>query len=319
MVFLTHTFRPVSWQKVWQLCLFFLLLLGIGQWALANDADGGFVWQIEKTGQPTSYLVGTIHLGQANSKLPASYQRALQNSRALVVESREEDWQGSTGMALHLALGTAMYDAKTLRQNLGTGRLDNINAMLKRNGSAVQLDGQAHMAPWMAYVLVATDYTMPGYTMETGVDMLFINAAKQQQKPVQALETLEPILVFKRIPDAVVLRGLDASLANDGAEQLEQVQMLKLYHQGRSRELVDKILDVDGNLRYLPKQDHGFWRQWLFGDLLQQRNSRWLPKINRQIKQQPSTVAVGVAHLFGGSGLIALLREQGYRVTPYRP
>ena len=31
-----------------------------------------------------------------------------------------------------------------------------------------------------------------------------------------------------------------------------------------------------------------------------------------------TVIAVGAAHLYGGSGLIVLLREWGYKVTPYR-
>ena len=174
------------------------------------------------------------------------------------------------------------------------------------------------MAPWMAWMLMATDYNMPGYSMQAGIDVLLLQAAHKRKMRVVALETLEPMYVFKRIPNAVLLRGIDADLAYSERGQKEQLQMLQHYHQGNSKALIAKVLDAEDSVSHYPKQDRLFWRQWMFGDLLQQRNVAWMPKLERQIKQGPTVIAVGAAHLYGGSGLIVLLRERGYKVTPYR-
>ena len=55
---------------------------------------------------------------------------------------------------------------------------------------------------------------------------------------------------------------------------------------------------------------------WLVQDLLVARNRNWLPAIQRETARQPTLFAVGAAHLLGSHGLIELLRQQGYRVTP---
>ncbi len=46
------------------------------------------------------------------------------------------------------------------------------------------------------------------------------------------------------------------------------------------------------------------------------RTKKWLPKIIDMMARKSTLVAVGNWHLSGMQGLIALLREKGYEVTP---
>ena len=312
---------PSKWpytHKPWLMCLWLWMLLFSMACSWAGDEEGGFVWQIEKTGQPKSYLVGTVHLGKTGSRLSPRLQTLLQQNQVLVVESNDADWEGSKGLILQQQMGRLMAAEVPLKQSLGAKRLAAMNHSLAKNGSSIRLQGDAKMAPWMAWMLMETDYNMPGYSMQAGIDVLLLQAAHKRKMRVVALETLEPMYVFKRIPNAVLLRGIDADLAYSEQGQKEQLQMLQHYHQGDSKALIAKVLDAEDSVSHYPKQDRLFWRQWMFGDLLQQRNVAWMPKLVGQIKQGPTVIAVGAAHLYGGSGLIVLLRERGYQVTPYR-
>ena len=49
--------------------------------------------------------------------------------------------------------------------------------------------------------------------------------------------------------------------------------------------------------------------------LLTDRNKNWIPKIENFVKDKPSFIAVGAAHLGGELGILSLLREQGYTVV----
>ena len=51
-------------------------------------------------------------------------------------------------------------------------------------------------------------------------------------------------------------------------------------------------------------------------DLLIARNKNLLPKMKQEMALQPTLFAVGAAHLMGSQGLIAMLRQEGYTVTP---
>ena len=50
--------------------------------------------------------------------------------------------------------------------------------------------------------------------------------------------------------------------------------------------------------------------------LVYDRNRNWIPTIMQAMKQGSILVSVGAGHLPGPQGVIALLRAQGYEVTP---
>lgn len=51
-------------------------------------------------------------------------------------------------------------------------------------------------------------------------------------------------------------------------------------------------------------------------NLLLQRNRNWIPIISKLISEKPTFIAVGAGHLPGEKGVLNLLREAGYTVTP---
>ena len=50
--------------------------------------------------------------------------------------------------------------------------------------------------------------------------------------------------------------------------------------------------------------------------LLHDRNAKWLPKIEAQLKKSKTFIAVGLMHLWYSDGLISLLTADGYKVFP---
>jgi uncharacterized protein YbaP (TraB family) len=45
------------------------------------------------------------------------------------------------------------------------------------------------------------------------------------------------------------------------------------------------------------------------------RNEEWLPKIEKMMMDKTAFIAVGVSHLEGDRGLLALLKGKGYTLT----
>jgi uncharacterized protein len=52
--------------------------------------------------------------------------------------------------------------------------------------------------------------------------------------------------------------------------------------------------------------------------MLKNRNQNWIPVIAKAMKQKPGFFAVGAAHLAGEHGVISLLRQKGYKVSPVK-
>jgi len=51
-------------------------------------------------------------------------------------------------------------------------------------------------------------------------------------------------------------------------------------------------------------------------NFLNKRNTQWIPVITDQIERENTFIAVGAGHLPGPNGVLALLRAQGYSLTP---
>jgi len=52
--------------------------------------------------------------------------------------------------------------------------------------------------------------------------------------------------------------------------------------------------------------------------MLVKRNLNWIPKIEDLIAKESTFIAVGAAHLAGSMGVINLLREKGFTLTPVK-
>ena len=50
--------------------------------------------------------------------------------------------------------------------------------------------------------------------------------------------------------------------------------------------------------------------------LLDERNKKWIPKIETMAKDQSVFFGVGAGHLGGEDGVLNLLKQAGYRLTP---
>ncbi|MBK9455713.1 MAG: TraB/GumN family protein [Bacteroidetes bacterium] len=50
--------------------------------------------------------------------------------------------------------------------------------------------------------------------------------------------------------------------------------------------------------------------------MLDNRNINWIPVIEEQIKLQSTFIAVGAGHLVGEKGILQLLHNQGYVISP---
>ena len=49
---------------------------------------------------------------------------------------------------------------------------------------------------------------------------------------------------------------------------------------------------------------------------IDKRNQNWISVIEGSINLEPTFIAVGAGHLYGEKGVINLLKEEGYNVTP---
>lgn len=291
----------------------------------ARDNTQSLIWQISKTGQPNSVLIGTVHIGKTNSQLPADFQTALQQSQQLVLETEAvapEYLEKNPNIAMQL-MATLMVE-KSLNSTIGKKRIAPVQQVFVQSAMPefaqlfAQPDAPISLAPWAIWFHLGYADTPAGYDFNHGIDMLLAKSAQAQNKPVLGLELLEPYQMLSQLPDDVAIRGIDSYLANRNKAIAMQAKLLRDYEQ---RNVADLWQASHGAaiLEDIDPQDHAIIGKIVDEQILYQRNANWIPKLSLYLAQKPTLVAVGAAHLFGEKGVIALLRQQGYTVEPYKP
>ena len=116
----------------------------------------------------------------------------------------------------------------------------------------------------------------------------------------------EQLQVFEDIPYEDQLKDLLRSAKDDMAsDKANFAMLLDMY----------KKQDINQMLEVMNSEAAGTLAQHQ-DKLLERRNKNWIPKIISYSKDQPTFFGVGAGHLAGASGVINLLRKEGFTVEP---
>ena len=293
-----------------------LLVFASSAWAVGEPETNTFLWKAEKTGRPTVYLLGTIHIGKVGSTLSPAYQKALQESRQLIVESDGEEFNLPQYAEEAKQLHQMMTGTRTLQQSLGRIRIFALNQVLSKGQEPLQFNGERQQTAWSAWLTVQTLYTPKGYSYLYGIDNLLLKQAKQQGKTIVALERLQPLYLMQSIPEDKILRSLDRVILQHQAILAEQKKLVSLYQTNQAQALWQEVSEPSKLLRFTPQQDKTYWQDFMLNKLLAQRNQTWMLQLVSILPKDSTLIAVGAAHLFGEQGLIRKMRQLGYQLVP---
>ncbi len=273
--------------------------------AVSDGGDKHFFWQATKKGHGTLYLLGSIHFGRPEMyPLPAVIRDAFARSDALVVELDALNMNPMV-MAQSFAAKGMYLDGGSLKgdvDNATWGRLTRVAADI---GLAPEM--LAMQRPWMAAMtLGAMSVKRAGFSEGLGIDMHFL---KQARGKLQVIE-LESMAMQAQLLSSLPLDSQLAMLA-DTLRILEEgpayyQRMVDAWQHGEVAALeglVAESLSGDSAAAHLHKV------------MLDERNAGMVAKLTAlSSRGQSHFVVVGAAHLIGSSGLVEMLRRQGYLV-----
>ena len=278
--------------------LSFLLCLLLPLHAMADPA----FYRINK-GNEQHWLLGSIHAGKPSLyPLPDPVERAWQQSRALVMEVdmthiSQEQWQ-------EMGAITRLVDGKTLKDHLPIDLYRRTLIAAGQNGLNESM--LAPLRPWFAAItLTQAALERTGYRGEYGVDQHFAKRANDGGKPIVGLETLlEQLGYLASVGDNQTLM-LESTL-----DELPDIQqgfdaVMTAWQNGDEATLINLLREEMAP----PKL-----QAWLEQTLLAERNRNWVKKWPSLPNE--SFIVVGALHLYGEHGLLALLEQQGWRITP---
>ncbi len=292
-----------------------------------DDREGSYpLWKVEGTSN-TVWLLGSVHLLPKTSyPLPAAFDRAYQNSEVSVFEIDMSNMEvmGLLSSAM-LPPGTTLSDRlseETL--SMLEPRLDEVMSGLAGQLGDLSGDGEGlggmmpggvddgmlremlyRMEPWfLGFLVQSGEATAGDKDLVAGVDMHYTEMSKEDEKDLLGLESFSDQLgFFKAIagddPDAY----LQSILMNKDTATGDFTTIVDAWESGDLTKL-DAI--VNGTLRDSPE---------FYQKLLVDRNENWMPRIERFLRSDKNHfVVVGAAHLVGKDGVVAMLRNKGYRV-----
>ncbi|MFB2118069.1 TraB/GumN family protein [Parapedobacter sp. 2B3] len=260
--------------------------------------EKALLWEVAGPGldQP-SYLFGTFHLLCASDIEPSETLRAkLAATQALCLELDFSD-PALVGQMMQQA---PMRGDTSLAHFFSEATYEQLSSDFERfTGAPLQF--MARMKPYLLMPMLM----MPLLQCEVkGWEQTLVDHAAEQGIGVKALETVaDQMAIFDAIPYRLQAEQLQKSLESTDSLASAMKEMIALYKQEDIVKLYQLVTEEPTLRSYS-------------GLLLDERNERWIPMIGEQARLAPTFFAVGAGHLGGEKGVINLLRQAGYTVSP---
>lgn len=263
---------------------------------------GSPVWQLQGRKVPF-YIAGSIHvLRSSDYPLPLALEQAFARSEILVMEVDLSE-MNQAAFQSRLQQSGSWQDGTTLQDHLAPATWQRLQSFTRERGMA--LDALRPLKPWLAGLsLMQVDFARVGISPDKGIDPYFYQRARDSNKPVLGLETVDEQLTALQSMERVDADELLMHFMDD-IESLGQSMdgVVAAWKQG-DYNLIDKRLSEDMRER----------QPQLYQTLLVDRNRIWLGKLETLIRSgKPVLVLVGSAHLSGPDSLIPMLEKRGYR------
>ncbi len=279
--------------------VFFSILLSLIGFAQGND-KGSLLWEISGKGLPQpSYLFGTFHI---MCKDQFSISAILESKIAATNQFYGELDMDDPNLQATLMQKIIMKD-KTIESMMDSSSFKSFNDAFKKitGFPATQFN---HYKPFF-HLSLLTLKTIPCLNfVQPETELMQI--AKKGGKAVLGLETVEEqmIAVDSQPLDSQIISLQKMVLNFDSTKQMMN-EMIEVY----------KKNDAEILYQYVQKQGTDGMNEEV---LLVNRNKNWIPKLKKIMQDKSSFIAVGGAHLGGKTGVLALLKAEGYTVKPVK-
>src|SRR5690349_3133016 len=266
------------------------------------------VWRVTNAKAPF-YLVGSIHaLSKKDYPLPKPYDVALKDSKRFLFEfdpTQHAEFQRKFEAAAKYPAGQDIRSKISpqllawLRKNMLTVTPD---VRSGDNERLVSFDSQLRYKPWWIAQHLAAPASYSQSSTSHGLDNYFVDHAIQSGKEIGGLESVkEHVAVMGGLSDREGEFMLQDALAQPDGGEREFGRMYKAWRKGDT----DALWAGDAPLRSKAPS--------IAARFVDDRNVKWVPRIEKELKTGKATAIVaGALHFSGPRSVIALLQQRGY-------
>jgi uncharacterized protein YbaP (TraB family) len=266
------------------------------------------VWRVTNAKAPF-YLVGSIHaLSKKDYPLPKPYDIALKDSTRFLFEfdpTQHAEFQKKFEAAAKYPPGQDIRSRVNpellawLRKNMFTVIPDGRGA---KNERVVSFDSQLRYKPWWIAQHLAAPASYSKSSASHGLDNYFVDHAIKSGKEIGGLESVnEHVAVMGGLSDRDGEFMLQDALNQPENGDKEFGRMYKAWRKGDT----NALWAGDAPLRSKAPR--------IAARFVDDRNVKWVPRIEAELKTgKPTAIVAGALHFSGPRSVIALLQQRGY-------
>lgn len=293
-------------RKISTVILSLLLLSGVsaivayGQTKKANDARG-LLYQITgKNLKTPSYLFGTIHFICPNDMFSKEKLAAVIGETDQLIMELDMDDPGEMKV---METNILFTNGKTIKDFLSPEQYAKVDEMTK-SVTGVPIESLKTLRPVMLQTFLMVSSKSLGCNPPSSYEKMFKETAAEKKKSIIGLETAQSQFdALNKTPVKEQAKKLYEMALDPNKSFADFKKLVKIY----------KMQDSDALYNEMSAQmskDKTFQTT-----LLDNRNVAWIPKLEKEMNEKSSFIAVGGGHLGGKKGVINLLKAKGYKIT----
>ena len=246
--------------------------------------------------QKPSYIYGTIHImPKKDFVISDSIKSAFKTCNELVMEV---DLNMDLKTQLEILELTMLPDGKTIADITTKENSERIRnfCLDSINWKESKYNKTSRFQPFFLSSLITQELIGKSKSYE----IEFKKLAKKNKMSMSGLETIQfQMNLLSEVSNEEQIKMLLLGLTTDNSEFNK---LLENYLKKDINQLVT-LMNTDLSPEF-------------YSDLIVKRNQKWIPIITELIQKNPAFIAVGAAHLPGKEGVLNLLQEAGYKITP---
>lgn len=267
--------------------------------SIADEKDKSIIWEITSSDlQAPSYLFGTIHMICKEKYLwTDKMDSVFKKSNELCMEMDLDD----PTILMKIASGMILKDGKVLKDYFSANDYSLLEQYF-RDSLGMSIQTFSLMKPVAIQTLIMTG---PSFCDSmVSYELILTDNAKKANKEITGLESPEEqIKLFDRLSSDSIANNIIKYIKGESSETDNYDALITAYSNQ----------DIEALYSYIQNDSMAIDDMDQF---LDERNKHWIYKMIDKMEQRSIFFAVGAGHLWGENGLIQLLRNEGYKVTP---
>lgn len=257
--------------------------------------ENSVLWKIERSDlKVPSYLLGTLHfMCEEDFSISKKVQRTLKHIDALVLEVNLSDPQEMNEMM------QAMKNPKKISEQLSDWELQQIDSLSQK------------------------ELGMPIINFDDYGLSIFNSLLMSKMLPCTSIKYLENELTKLAVSNNKSVYGIEKvqeqmeyiEKAYPADYAFEQIMLFESYKKDFNNSIESyKKEELNQAVNLLRKKS--YMNENAIKYLLSVRNNNWIDRMPEMMEKESNLFAFGAAHLTNDNGIIHLLRQKGYTITP---